>query len=66
MADEVCATYCEERKQVQANLRAAFERWYEVKDIPGKERVAREAQLKMHHVQRSLGDHVAKHGRNCE
>jgi hypothetical protein len=45
-------------------MRAAFEEWYAVKDIPGKKREATTAEKKGHHIQRSLGDHVAKHGCN--
>ena len=55
---------CEERDELQARLKAAFEQWYEFKDIPAKERDARSAERKVHHIQRALGDHCAKHGCN--
>jgi hypothetical protein len=49
---------------LQARLRTALEEWYSVKDVPGKSGEAKEAEKKVHHIQRSLGDHVAKHGCN--
>jgi hypothetical protein len=55
---------CEQRDELQANLKGAFEQWYRFKDVPGKNREAKDAQKKVHHIQRSLGDHVAKHGCN--
>jgi len=55
---------CEQRNELQARLRTAREEWYSVKDVPGKSREAKEAEKKVHHIQRSLGDHVAKHGCN--
>ncbi len=55
---------CEQRDELQAKLRAAFEQWYSFKDVPGKNREAKDAEKKVHHIQRSLGDHVAKHGCN--
>ncbi len=57
-------TACEQREELQAQLRAAFVRWYELKDIRGKQREARHAERKVHHIQRALGDHYAKHGCN--
>lgn len=53
---------CEQRDELQARLRAAREELYSVKDIPGKSREAKKAEQKVHHILRSLGDHVAKHG----
>jgi hypothetical protein len=53
---------CEQRDQLQAQLRDAFARWYEVKDVPGKTRDAKTAEKKVHHIQRDLGEHCAKHG----
>jgi len=35
-----------------------------VKDVPGRDREAKAAEKKVQQVQRSLGDHVAKHGCN--
>ena len=55
---------CEQREQLQVRLRAAFERWYELEDVPGKERESQTAEKKVHHIQRDLGDHYAKHGCN--
>ena len=55
---------CEERDKLQARLRTAFEDWYTFKDVPGKDPEAEAAQKKVRHIQRSLGDHVAKHGCN--
>jgi hypothetical protein len=55
---------CEQRDKLQAKLKAAFEQWYSFKDVPGKNREAKDAEKKVHHIQRSLGDHVAKHGCN--
>jgi hypothetical protein len=55
---------CEQRNELQKRLRAAFEEWYGVKDVRGKHREAKAAQMKVHRIQRSLGDHVAKHGCN--
>lgn len=55
-------TTCEQRKDLQARLQAAFEQWYVLKDLPGKTHEAKEAQKKVHHIQRDLGYHVAKHG----
>ena len=57
---------CEQKEELQQRLKAAFEEWYAVKDVPGKNREAKTAQKKVHHIQRSLGDHVAKHGCNRE
>jgi hypothetical protein len=57
---------CEQRDELEKRLRAAFEEWYEVKDLPGKNCEAKAAEKKVHHIQRSLGDHVAKHGCNRE
>ena len=53
---------CEQRDELQSQLKAAFEQWYSFKDVPGKNREAKDAEKKVHHIQRSLGDHVAKHG----
>ena len=53
---------CGERDKLQARLRTAFEDWYSFKDVPGKDCEANAAQKKVHHIQRSLGEHVAKHG----
>ena len=55
---------CDQKDELQRRLRAAREEWYEVKDVPGKSREAKAAEKKVHHIQRSLGDHVAKHGCN--
>ena len=55
---------CEQRDELQRRLKAAFEEWYAVKDIPGKSSESKSAQKKVHRVQRSLGDHVVKHGCN--
>jgi hypothetical protein len=55
---------CEQRDELQARLKAAFEHWYSFKDVPGKKREAKDSEKKVHHIQRSLGDHVAKHGCN--
>ncbi len=55
---------CEHRDDLQAQLKAAFEQWYEFKDIPGKEREAQRAERKVGHIQRALSDHYAKHGCN--
>jgi hypothetical protein len=57
-------TTCEQTDELERRMRAAFEEWYAVKDIPGKKREATTAEKKGHHIQRSLGDHVAKHGCN--
>ena len=55
---------CEQKGELQRRLRAAFEEWYAVKDVPGKNREAKAAEKKVHHIQRALGDHVSKHGYN--
>jgi hypothetical protein len=55
---------CEHRDDLQAQLKVAFERWYEFKDIHGKEREAQGAERNVGHIQRALGDHYAKHGCN--
>ena len=55
---------CDQKAELQARLKIAFEEWYSVKDIPDKSREAKEAQKKVHHIQRSLVDHVSKHGCN--
>lgn len=55
---------CDQREELQRCLDAAFEEWYGIKDIPGKNREAKAAEKKVHHIQRSLGDHVEKHGCN--
>lgn len=55
---------CDQRDELQRRLTTAFEEWYAVKDVPRKSREAKAAEKKVHHVQRSLGDHVAKHGCN--
>ena len=55
---------CEQRDELQAKLKAAFEQWYSFKDVPGKHHEAKDAEKKVYHIQRSLGDHVAKHGCN--
>ena len=52
---------CEQRDELKRRLKAAFEEWYAVKDIPGKSRESKAAEKKVHHVQRALGDHVVKH-----
>lgn len=57
---------CDQKNELQKRLRAAFEEWYGVKDVPGKEREAKAAEKKVHHTQRDLGDHVSKHGCNRE
>jgi hypothetical protein len=57
---------CEQKKELQRQLKAAFEDWYGVKDVPGKNRQAKAAEKKVHHIQRALGDHVSKHGCNRE
>jgi hypothetical protein len=55
---------CVERQALKAQLDSAYREWYAVKDIPGagNEEAARKAQSKVHHIQRALGDHCAKHG----
>jgi hypothetical protein len=55
---------CEQRDDLQRRLRSAREEWYGVKDVPSKNREAKAAETKVHHIQRSLLDHVAKHGCN--
>lgn len=55
---------CEQKDEMQRRLRAAFEALYEVRDVPGKSREAKAAEKKVHHMQRSLIDHVVKHGCN--
>jgi hypothetical protein len=55
---------CDERDELRRRLATAFEEWYAVKDVPGKNREAEAAEKKVHHIQRSLGDHVAKHACN--
>ena len=55
---------CDQKDEMQKRLRAAREEWYEVKDVPGKSREAKAAEKKVHHMQRSLIDHVVKHGCN--
>ena len=55
---------CEQRDELQARLSTAREEWYSLKDVPGKDREAKDAEKKVHHIQRSLGDHVTKHGCN--
>jgi hypothetical protein len=55
---------CEQRDDLQRRLRAAFEDWYVVQDVPGKKREAKTAEKKVHCIQRSLRDHVVKHGCN--
>jgi hypothetical protein len=55
---------CEQKGELQRRLRAAFEEWYAVKDVPGKNREAKAAEKKVLHIQRALGDHVSKHGCN--
>jgi len=52
-------TACEQKDELQQRLKAAFEEWYAVRDVPGKNREAKAAEKKVHHIQRSLGDHVA-------
>lgn len=42
---------CEDRDKLQAQLKAAFEQWYEFKDIPGKNREAQRAEQKVGHIQ---------------
>jgi hypothetical protein len=41
---------CEQRDELQSRLKAAFDEWYAVKDVPGKNREAKAE--KVHHVQR--------------
>ena len=55
---------CKQRDELRAQLNAAFEQRYSFKDVPGKNHEAEDAEKKVHHVQRSLGDHVANHGCN--
>lgn len=55
---------CEQKDELQRRLRAAFDDWYAVRDVAGKDRQAKAAQKKVHHIQRALGDHVSKHGCN--
>lgn len=55
---------CEQKDELQQRLKVAFEEWYAVKDVQGKNREAKAAEKKVHHIQRSLGDHVVKHGCN--
>jgi hypothetical protein len=56
--------HCDQKAELQARLKIAFEEWYSVKDIPGKGREAKETQKKVHRIQRSLVHHVLKHGCN--
>jgi hypothetical protein len=49
---------------LREQLREAFASWYAVKDVPGEGREAKQAQNKVHRIQRSLVDHVSKHGCN--
>jgi len=55
---------CEQKDELQQRLRKAFEEWYGIKDVAGKNREPKAPEKKVHHIQRSLGDHVAKHGCN--
>jgi hypothetical protein len=55
---------CDQNDELQRRLRLAFEEWYVVKDVPGKNRESRAAEEKVHHIQPSPGDHVTKHGCN--
>jgi hypothetical protein len=55
---------CEQRDELQAQLKVAFEQWYEFKDIPGKEREGQKAERKVSHIQRALVNHYTKHGCN--
>jgi hypothetical protein len=55
---------CEQKDELKRRLKGAFEDWYGLKDVPGKKREAKAAEKKVHHIQRALGDHVAKHGCN--
>jgi hypothetical protein len=57
---------CDQKDELRKRLRAAFEERYGVKDVPGKNREAKAAEKKVHHIQRALGDHVSKHGCNRE
>lgn len=57
---------CEQKNELQGQLKAAFEEWYDFKDAPGKNREADEAEKKVRHIQRSLGNHIVKHGCNKE
>jgi hypothetical protein len=52
---------CEERTRLRDQLEGAFAEWYDVKDVPGKGRESKKAEEKVHHIQRALGDHIAKH-----
>ena len=57
---------CEHKDELQQRLKVAFEGWYAVRGVPGKDRETKAAQKKVHHIQRSLLDHVAKHACNRE
>lgn len=46
---------CEQKDELQQRLKVAFEEWYAVKDVQGKNREAKAAEKKVHHIQRSLG-----------
>jgi hypothetical protein len=55
---------CEQRNELQAQLKTAFEHLYSFKDVPGKTHEAKNAEKKVHQIRRALGDYVAKHGCN--
>ena len=54
---------CQIAKDLHKQLREAFLSWYEIKDVPGKKNLARQAERKIGHIRRSLSDHLRKH--NC-
>ena len=45
---------CEQRDELRAKLKAAFEQLYSFKDVPGKHRETKDVEKKVHHIQRSL------------
>ena len=53
---------CEQREELEVRLKAAFVSWYELRDLPGKQRDAKSSERKVNNIQRALGDHCAKHG----
>jgi hypothetical protein len=51
---------CEQREELKAQLKVAFERWYGLKDIPGKTREAKGAEKKVHaRIRRPIALHTA-------
>ena len=41
---------CDERDELRRRLTTAFEEWYAVKDVPGKNREAKAAEKKVHYI----------------